>query len=218
MSRTPLQTVTPPLLLRAGAKTPDGECAVFTGNGRVVLVKVRIISPDALKLRIESDTRSRLSRALKGLSRLRSAYASQDTRALLAAVEQSRPLIPEIPFGTVTEDWPGQKMWGGARWHYAEAMSHAVKNARWVVWWPFSGEHEPSPGVYCPDMSTAVAMALFLDSLRICPRCGSPFVRQQDNIAYCKPACGAAHRTARSRERAKQRADEAKKPRKAGTR
>ena len=203
MSRDPLQTVTLPLLIDEEERA-DGECAVFPKQGGQRLTKVRVISPDTLKRWLERNTRSGLARALNGLSLLRRAYTEKDTRALLAAVEQTRPLIPKTSFGTVTEDWSGEKMWDGARWHYSEAMSHAVKNARWVVWWPFSGQHEPTPGLYCPDMSTAAAVALFVESVRVCPHCGVAFVPPQNNIGYCKPAHGVAHRTATSRDKAKQ--------------
>jgi hypothetical protein len=119
----------------------------------------------------------------------------------MAAIEQSRPLLPKPMFGKVTEDWTGEKIWAGAQWHYSEAMSHAIRNARWVAWWPFGGEHVASPGVYCPNTSTAAAMALFIQGVRVCPQCGVPFVPKQDNVDYCKPAHGVAYRTARSREK-----------------
>jgi hypothetical protein len=109
---------------------------------------------------------------------------------------------------TLREDWSGENRWDGARWLYAEAMSHASKNARLVVWWPLSGQHEPTPGLYCPDMSTAVAMALFMDGVRICPHCGEPFVPKPGKArTYCKAAHGVNHRRATSRYKAKQAED-----------
>lgn len=170
-----------------------------------MLVKVNAVSPEIAKGWLERDARSALARALKGLGRLRHAYTEQDARRLLAAVEQSRPLMPKRPSGvTQTEDWTGEGKWDGARWYYAEAMSHAAKNTRCVVWWPFSGQHEPTPGLYCPDMSTAVAMALFMDGVRVCPYCGETFIPKPGKARiYCKPAHGVADRTARSRDKTK---------------
>jgi hypothetical protein len=199
MSRDPLQTVTLPLLV--DAETPenaDGECTVFLGN-HTVTQKVRIISPDALKKWLQRDTRTGLSRALRGLGKLKRAYAAEDPRATRAAIEEVRPLIPTFPGVTLVEDYSSEKICGGARWAFTETMGHAIKNARWTVWWPYSGNHEPAPGVYCPDMSTAVAMALFIEGVRVCPHCGAPFVPKQDNQDYCKAAHGVAYRTAKSR-------------------
>jgi hypothetical protein len=218
MSREPLQTVTLPLLV--DADTPDstelgcakGECAVFTSHGHTRLQKVRVIGSEALVQWVGRDTRSGLARALRGLGLLQHAYATRNATALRAAIAQSRPLLPKPQFGKVTEDWTGDKIWGGAQWFYSEAMSHAIKNARWVAWWPFSGEQEALPGVYCPDMSTAVAMALFIQDVRVCPKCGVPFVPKQENVDYCKPAHGVAYRTARSRERKRTPPEPAKSP------
>jgi len=211
MSRDSLQTVTLPLLVDADTLDgAEGECAVFTSQGRMRLQKVRIIDPDGLVLWLGRDTRSGLARALRGLGLLRRAYEARDARALRDAVEQVRPLLPKPQFGKVTEDWTGVKIWAGAQWLYSEAMSHAIKNARWVAWWPFSGEHEALPGLYCPEMSTAVATALFIKSVRVCPQCGVPFVSKQDNVEYCKPAHGVAYRTARSREKKRSELDASK--------
>jgi hypothetical protein len=206
MSRDPLHTVTLPLLVNADDEnTANGECAVFPSRGGETLVKVQAVSPEIAKGWLERDTRSTLARALKGLGRLRHAYTEKDDRKLLAAVDQCRPLMPKLPLGmTQTEDWTGEGKWDGARWYYAEAMSHAAKNARLVVWWPFSGQHEPTPGLYCPDMSTAVAMALFMDGVRVCPFCGETFIPKLGKArTYCKSAHGVADRTARSRDKTK---------------
>jgi hypothetical protein len=68
---------------------------------------------------------------------------------------------------------------GGGQWHYAEAMSHAIRKAQWVAWWPFDDEHKPSPGLYYPDMKTAAATALFIRDVRVCPKCSIPFVSKK---------------------------------------
>jgi hypothetical protein len=53
-------------------------------------------------------------------------------------------------------------------------------------------------------MSTAVAMALFMDGVRVCPYCGEPFVPKPGKAkAYCTAAHGVNYRTATSRDRAK---------------
>jgi len=66
MSRDSLQTVTLPLLVDADTLDgAEGECAVFTSQGRMRLQKVRIIDPDGLVLWLGRDTRSGLARALR---------------------------------------------------------------------------------------------------------------------------------------------------------
>lgn len=207
MSRDTLQAVTLPLLVDAVSLDDEepgcaeGECAVFTSRGGMRLQKVRRVDPRRLARHLTGDTGPGLARALKGLGLLRRAYEARDTWALLKAIEQVRPLLPKPPFGKLTEDWSGEKIWGGAQWLYSEAMSHVTKNARWVTWVPFSGEHIARPGIYCPDASTAVAITLFFQKMRVCPHCGAPFVPEPDNAEYCSPAHGVAYRTARSREK-----------------
>jgi hypothetical protein len=209
MTRYPLQTVTLPLLVDArDPDKADGECAVFPSGSVLRLQKVRIQSPEKLRKWLNRNTQSSdYVSALKGLSQLRRAYESHDLTALLAAVDRTRPLVAALSlppaFFRVKEDWTGEQVWDRARWRYTESMNYAVRNARWVSWWPFSREHEPTPGLYCPDMTTAVAVSLFVESLRVCPHCETPFVPSQDNIVYCKPEHGVAHRTARSRCNAK---------------
>lgn len=211
MLRDPSQTVTIPLLV--DAKTPesaDGGCVVFTRGGGIKFTNVRVLSPEVLKRQLWRDRSNDLASALRGVSRLRRAYMEKDMRALTIALEQVVPLIPIIPGTKLDMDWSELKMWDTARGLFVEVMSHAVKNVRWVTWSPASGEHNPAPAAYCPDMSTALAMAVFLDSVRVCPHCGRPFTPKQDNVDYCSPAHGAAYRTARSREK-KRREDEKKR-------
>jgi hypothetical protein len=210
MSRIPLSSVTLPILVDAVGEEQDGECIVFPSRGGLRLQKVRNVSQSALQQWLAMDTHSPLGVALRGLGKLRRAYLSHDFRALLLAVEQARPLLPKSPPGvTTTEQWSEENAWDGGRWIFSEAMSHAMKNARTLVWWPLSGSQEPLPGIYCPDMGAAVAIAVLLDMIRICPHCGKPFVARQSNIGYCTPKHGVAHRTARSREK-KRRSAEAK--------
>jgi hypothetical protein len=60
-------------------------------------------------------------------------------------------------------------------------------------------ERRLSPGIYCPDLKTAVIVAsLFGDSFRICPKCRKVFFATK---IYCSPRCEGSHRVARWRAR-----------------
>jgi hypothetical protein len=46
---------------------------------------------------------------------------------------------------------------------------------------------------------------LLMGSIRVCPKCGTPFIPKSENVDYCTPAHGVAYRTSLSRWRAKQK-------------
>lgn len=78
---------------------------------------------------------------------------------------------------------------------------------RFVVWW-----HKASrrfvPGLYCPDIVTALyALAIWSTGTAggwaICPKCQRDFVRKHPNQIYCKPPCQASAGMMRLRRKRK---------------
>lgn len=76
--------------------------------------------------------------------------------------------------------------------------------ARFVVWWDES-KRKFAPGLYCKDMTTALAIALFFREAAICERCKNWFIPTKAVQRFCSLRCGNADRKARERERATRR-------------
>jgi hypothetical protein len=94
--------------------------------------------------------------------------------------------------------------------------AHA-RRARFVLWWDES-KGKFAPGLYCDNLATALATALFSrvvspKSLAVCQRCGNPFIRAKRPQRFCSLRCGNADRKARQRERAKHRKSRQKRGR-----
>jgi hypothetical protein len=88
-------------------------------------------------------------------------------------------------------------------------LNTQARRARFVLWWNES-KRKFAPGLYCDNMATALATALFSRvvspmSLAICQRCGNPFIRSKRVQRFCSLRCGNADRKARQRERATHR-------------
>ncbi|HXX17225.1 MAG TPA: CGNR zinc finger domain-containing protein [Candidatus Eremiobacteraceae bacterium] len=76
--------------------------------------------------------------------------------------------------------------------------------ARFVIWWDESAK-KFSPGLYCTDFVTALAIALFFRDAAICERCGTWFIpTSKKPQRFCSLRCGNADRKARQRERTAQ--------------
>jgi hypothetical protein len=96
-------------------------------------------------------------------------------------------------------------MW--ATVHVPRLATKPMEGARMVLW--FSGRsRQYIPAIYCPDLRTAIFARAFL-SLQTCPHCGIVFLPEKENVIYCRPAHGQAHRVARMR--AKQRGKHGKR-------
>jgi hypothetical protein len=83
-------------------------------------------------------------------------------------------------------------------------LNRGVKQARFVLW--VERESVFAPGLYCDNMTTALATALFSQvaspqSVAICERCGNHFTRTKRAQRFCSLRCGNADRKARQRER-----------------
>lgn len=195
------------------AESPDratGEVTCFPSTTRTRFVKVRAITAAEVKRRLleifSSKEESRINEKFiyVGAGLLTQAYKAGDEYGLQYALERLDPWIPS--FGTKTLNPDGDKR-EGARWDHSSLMSNAVQNARLVAWYPYKTKLLLSPAVYCPNLATAAYVMMFMGGIRVCPKCHVPFIPKSDNVDYCKPAHGVAHRTARSRWRAKERAD-----------
>jgi hypothetical protein len=96
-------------------------------------------------------------------------------------------------------------MW--ANLHVPRLATKPMDAARLVLW--CSGRSgQFIPAISCPDLRTAIFARAFL-SLQTCPHCGIVFLPEKENVIYCRPAHGQAHRVARMR--AKQRRKHAKR-------
>jgi len=94
--------------------------------------------------------------------------------------------------------------------HPLSELSHQLnaqaRRARFVLWW-VEREGRFAPGLYCDNMASAVATALFSrivspQAVAICERCGNQFIRTKRAQRFCSLRCGNADRKARERERA----------------
>jgi hypothetical protein len=193
VSRTPLQTVTLPLLV------PSSKAAGSCAPSLLELVNVRVVAAEEAWVERRAVFCAEDCVLFDALAQLRRAYEGRDSAELLVAAGVLRQFLPTLPGWTVTEDWTGSKIWDGARWRYAELLTAAMGKARLVMWWPTRGKGLLAPAIYCPDMKTAVFCALSQGAIRVCPKCRAPFVPDKTSVVYCTPSHGVAFRTARSR-------------------
>lgn len=96
----------------------------------------------------------------------------------------------------------------------SEALTRGLIRARFVIWWA-QKERKLAPGLYCPDMPTAL-YALVLSGLgtpggvAVCQRCMTPFIRSKGVQLYCSHRCQVAAGMQRYRNLKRQRAGKAK--------
>jgi hypothetical protein len=76
-----------------------------------------------------------------------------------------------------------------------EKATAPMDPARLVLW---SQKGRYIPAIYCPDVKTAIFCRAFFN-LQTCPHCGIVFFAENDNVIYCRPSHGHAHRMARAR-------------------
>jgi hypothetical protein len=85
----------------------------------------------------------------------------------------------------------------------SKELNRRLRHVRFVIWWS-KCERKLVPGLYCEDMTTALAAVLFSriassKGLTVCVRCGKRFVRIRKNQTHCSLRCGNAARKARQR-------------------
>lgn len=81
-------------------------------------------------------------------------------------------------------------------------LSQHLQGIRLVIW---HGGENLAPALFCPDVETALLLHSALSALgahsglRLCPKCGSPFLQQTSNQFYHSIKCREAHRVERWR-------------------
>jgi hypothetical protein len=98
-------------------------------------------------------------------------------------------------------------------------LNTQARHVQFVLWW-VEKEERFAPGLYCDNMATALAAALFsriesAKGMAVCQRCGNPFTRTKRAQRFCSLRCGNADRKAR--ERAKHRKSKQKRGKQNGT-
>jgi hypothetical protein len=83
----------------------------------------------------------------------------------------------------------------------SRTVSEGVRKVALVLW---RRGTEILPALFCPTISSAIYIRALLKSsngeaIRICPKCGEPFLQKQSNQDYCSVRCREAHRVARWR-------------------
>ena len=89
----------------------------------------------------------------------------------------------------------------------SEALTEGLSKIRFVVWW-FESKRKLVPGVYCPDIVTALyALAMWANGTRgawaICRRCNKDYLRSRVDKTYCTTKCQVAAAMQRHRKKKK---------------
>lgn len=225
MLRNDVRTVTLPVLVSdegfpQSARVPDGwGWGTFFPADHAGCMAVRAVSGREIKARLRTIFRPDELPLFVGVMELKGAYDAGDELALQRASEKVRPWLADFASprerqwktadGRVSIETVGRK-WNATRWNYSRLTADMFRNARLVIYFPENEEGRPLPALYCPDWKTAAFVMTFLGRIRVCPKCSIIFIPAADNVTYCTPAHREAHRVARSRWRAQQRAGKRK--------
>jgi hypothetical protein len=223
MSRDPLHTVTSilPVLVELGAedslKEADGRADFLPGERGDSFL--RVVRPTDVQERLRRIFGPKEISLFLGAIQLRQALETEDEWALQTASQKIRPWLPdfaEIPTSLLEIDTKRRtasfKQTGIDRRYsgflnYSRLIADKFRAAQLVM---FASERQGRliPALYCPDWKTAAFVVTFMGRLRVCPKCNAVFIPPTEKDYYCPGTKhGAAYRTARSRWRAKQRAD-----------
>jgi hypothetical protein len=214
MSRYPLHTVTLPILVKAETQEEiDGWGTLLPSPGRVESSSLRIVKQEDIWERLENRKTSQPDVILLcgGLLQMRRAYEARDEVAFRRALESVWKWVPH--FGPMKiKPLNNEQSWKRTNWIYSSLMANLLQSSRLIFLYTEKSEYQRLiPGLYCPNWEVAVFAFIGLGLIRVCPKCREIFIPKTDNQDYCKPAHGVAYRTARSRWKAKQRANERKK-------
>lgn len=84
----------------------------------------------------------------------------------------------------------------------AKELSQQLDSVRIVLWY---WQEQMAPALLCPDSATAMLLHVLMSAvgasvgLRLCPKCGRPFLQKRRDQDYCSIKCREAHRVARWR-------------------
>jgi hypothetical protein len=98
----------------------------------------------------------------------------------------------------------------------SEAFTAGLSKTRFVVWWHDAAK-KLVPGLYCPDIVTALyALAMWSSGTAggwaICQKCGNDYPRSRAKQRYCSHKCQVAAAMQRMRDKAKRTAQTETKP------
>jgi len=105
-----------------------------------------------------------------------------------------------------------RQKWRATHWNYSDLLTQMLRQSRFVMWYSEEKYGRFLPALYCLDRRTAVFAMRLAEPIRVCQKCETPFIPIAGNVDYCCIEHREAYRVARFRWRAKQRAEEAKKP------
>jgi hypothetical protein len=103
-----------------------------------------------------------------------------------------------------------------AAFAFSEAFTAGLSKTRFVVWWHDAAKRLV-PGLYCPDIVTALyALAMWSSGTAggwaICQKCGNDYPRSRAKQRYCSHKCQVAAAMQRMRDKAKRTAQKETKP------
>lgn len=221
MLRDTVQTVTFPVLIRAeGLEKYDGWGTFLTGDQfdeyDDASLLVRIVTMEDVKKWLRKEFSPKDMAMFVGSSQLKRAYDTHDDFTLRRAYEKLRPHVPTlVPPDDLQLEFKSRdgrkarvmfvKKWKATRWNYSQIMTAMFEGVRLVVWFSeASGRFIPA--LFCPDKKAAAFTMTLTGRMRLCPKCDALFMPTAGNVDYCCAKHRDAHRVARSRWRAKQKA------------
>lgn len=214
MKRNNVQTVTMPVLIRAGTVgEADGWCTFLpTEFGESLFVRV-VTKRDAHRWQRTELTGADHSLFI-GVSQLKWAYDEDDEFTLQRAYEKLQPHVRGLPSPTATLVKLGPKaslLIGGQSLAsipsaYSLLTTELLKSARFVMW--YTEDKRFLPALYCSDKKTAVFAMQFMGRILVCPECDTPFIPSAGNVGYCCLKHRESYRVKRFRWRAKRSSEE----------
>jgi hypothetical protein len=84
----------------------------------------------------------------------------------------------------------------------ATELSHRLREVAFVMW---RSDGQTAPALLCPDLATAFLIRVVMSAvgakagMRLCPKCGQPFLQKRADQDYCSIKCREAHRIERWR-------------------
>jgi hypothetical protein len=222
MIRDSVQTVTFPVLTVAESIEKSDGWGTFLGpeyfnEADDASMLIHVVTMEDVKKWLRTGFDSKDSALFVGSSQLKRAYDLHDEFNLHRAYEKLRPHVPNLMspdnFELSYRQRDGRigsvsivKKWSTTRWNYSQIMTGMFEGVRLVMWYSQEGNRF-IPALFCPDRKSAAFTMTFTGRIRLCPKCDAPFIPAAGNVDYCCIAHREAHRVARSRWRAKQKAD-----------
>jgi hypothetical protein len=213
MQRDPYKTVTVPILVRCAPDASEGTATSLPGFAGLHPVRpLRDEDLDrhtAIGLRnwkaLSETERKRFCgvvtfmQAAQSGDEVAARRASEELDSLRKGEVRSLERILKQPFASF-----GRLPFSETSLSLSRVISSEIDSIAFVLW---RRSNEIVPALYCPTLLSAFYLRALLrsasaESLRICPKCGEPFLQTRPNQDYCSLRCREAHRVARWRARA----------------